>query len=277
MDSPVKDKAPPAGRRGRAGRAFKAAWLSLTRLPPSGPPAWTRSMTFLALTAAAAAFAAHLFDGVATLFVRSSHSPFLAAMAEMTDIGKSHWYLMAAAFLFLGMAFLDWEARSRSGRSRLAFLFAQAGYAFMAVGFARILVSVAKVLIGRARPVLFDEGGSLHFRPFSAADDFNSFPSGHSATMGAVAMVLMLWFPRARIPIFLLCAFGAATRIAARAHYPSDVVAGYALGLLSALFLARWLARRRAAFRFGNKGLLPIPRFRIQRRKTVRNGRNIRI
>ena len=229
-------------------------------------------MTWTALAATVAVVAAHLLDDRATLFVRANHSPFLAFMAEITDVGKSQWYLVAAALLCLGIACLDWEARSRSGRALLAFLFAQAGFAFLAVGFARIVVGVAKVLIGRARPVLFDEGGSLHFQPFSASYDLNSFPSGHSATMGAVAMVLMLWFPRARLPIFLLCAFGAATRVAARAHYPSDVVAGYAVGLLSALFVARWLARRNVAFRIGSDELLPLPRFRVSGRKISRGG-----
>jgi undecaprenyl-diphosphatase len=90
--------------------------------------------------------------------------------------------------------------------------------------------------------------------------------------MGAVAMVLMLWFPKARVPVFLLCAFLAVTRIAARAHYPSDVVAGFSLGLLYALFLARWLARRRVAFRFMNNALLPVPRFRMLARRGGREG-----
>ena len=90
--------------------------------------------------------------------------------------------------------------------------------------------------------------------------------------MGAVAMVLMLWFPRARVPLLLLCAFVAVTRIAARAHYPSDVVAGFALGLLYALFLARWLACRRVVFRFRNRDLLPVPRFRLVARTGARGG-----
>ncbi|MDN5927130.1 MAG: phosphatase PAP2 family protein [Hyphomicrobiales bacterium] len=229
-------------------------------------------MTGMALAAAVAVLIAHFFDDSATLFVRASYSPFLAAMAEITDVGKSQWYLVTAALMFIGIAGLDWETRNGSGRSRLAFLFAQAGYVFLGVGFARIIVSIVKVLVGRARPILFDEGGSLHFQPFTATDVFNSFPSGHSATMGAVAMALMLWFPRARIPIFLICAFAAATRVAARAHYPSDVVAGYAVGLLSALFVARWLARRRVAFRFRNNESLPVPRFRVWGRKNSRNG-----
>jgi undecaprenyl-diphosphatase len=167
-----------------------------------------------------------------------------------------------AGLLFIAIAFVDWEVRPRPGRARLAFLFSQAGYAFLAVAFAGIIGDIFKFLVGRARPKLFDDGGSLHFEPFTAAHDFNSFPSGHSTTMGAVAMMLMIWFPRARVPIFLLCAFLAVTRVAARAHYPSDVVAGFSLGLLYALFLARWLARRRVAFRFKNNALLPAPRFR---------------
>lgn len=226
----------------------------------------------MALAAIVVVLAAHFLDDGATLFVRASHSPFVTAMAAITDVGKSQWYLVSSALVFICIAFLDWERKSRSGRSRLAFLFAQAGYAFLAVGFARIIVTVAKVLIGRARPVLFDDGGSLHFQPFTAADIFNSFPSGHSATMGAVAMVLMLWFPKARIPVVVLCACAAATRVAARAHYPSDVVAGYAVGLLSALFVARWLARRHVAFRLSGTALLPVPRFRVPRRKAPRGG-----
>jgi undecaprenyl-diphosphatase len=229
-------------------------------------------MTWMALIAVVAILAAHLLDDGATLFVRASHSPFVHAMAKVTDIGQSQWYLVPAGLFFIAVAFVDWETRPRSGRARLAFLFSQAGYAFMAVAFAGIIADIFKFLFGRARPKLFEHGGSLHFEPFTIGHDFNSFPSGHSTTMGAVAMVLMLWFPKARVPVFLLCAFLAVTRIAARAHYPSDVVAGFSLGLLYALFLARWLARRRVAFRFTNNALLPVPRFRMLARRGGREG-----
>jgi undecaprenyl-diphosphatase len=261
------------GRARRAGRSFAAAWQALigprTILDRS---AWTRSMTWMALVAVAANPAAHLIDDTVTLFVRASPGPVVQIMARITDIGQSQWYLVPAGLLFIGIAFLDWKARTRSNRSRLAYLFGQAGYAFLAVAFAGIIGDVVKFLVGRARPKLFDQGGSLHFQPFSATHDFNSFPSGHSTTMGAVAMVLMLWFPRARVPLLLLCAFVAVTRIAARAHYPSDVVAGFALGLLYALFLARWLACRRVVFRFRNRDLLPVPRFRLVARTGARGG-----
>ena len=224
-------------------------------------PAWTREMTWMLLAGMAVAAVAHFFDEAAYLYVKGGSSPVVGAMARFTDVGESQWYLVPAGLIFLGIAFLDWEAGARSRKARLARLFGQAGYAFAAVAVAGIINNLFKLIVGRARPKLFDGGGALQFDPFTPGYDYASFPSGHSTTMGAVAMVLMIWFPRWRWPILGICALAALTRIAAMAHYPSDVVAGFLLGLLYALFLARWLARRRAAFRFAGDALLPVPRF----------------
>lgn len=213
----------------------------------------------LALGLALAA-AAHLLDEAAYGYARHSGSALVAAMARWTDIGESQWYLVPAGLLFIGIALLDWQSGTRRRQARLAFLFGQAGYAFAAVAVAGILNNILKLCIGRARPKLHDMAGTLHFEPFTPGYDFASFPSGHSTTIGAVAMVLMLWFPRWRAPILALCALAALTRVAALAHYPSDVVAGFLLGLLYALFLARWLARRGLVFRFEGRALLPAVR-----------------
>jgi undecaprenyl-diphosphatase len=257
----------------RARLALAATWRSLVRpRRASAPRAWTPLMSWILLAGLAAVAAAHLVDDSAVLFVRSSDSRAIRLMAEVTNVGKSQWYLVPAGLAFLGIAGLDWKARDRSGRSRLAFLFSQAGFAFLAIAVAGLIGNLAKFLIGRARPKLFDAGGSLHFDPFTAGYDFNSFPSGHSITMGAAAMVLMLWFPRWRLPAAVLCGLAALTRIAALAHYPSDVVAGFLTGTLYALYLSRWLAARGVAFRFRAGALLPAPRFRLAARK-VRAGR----
>ncbi len=230
-------------------------------------------MSWMLVAGLVAIVAAHFLDDAATLYVRSSHAAWIRYTADVTNIGKSQWYLVPAGLVFLGTAFLDWESRKRPHRAGLAFLFGQAGYAFLAVAFAGIIGDIIKFLVGRARPKLFDAGGSMHFQPFTEGYNFNSFPSGHSTTMGAVAIVLMLWFPRWRIPLFVLCALAATTRIAARAHYPSDVVAGFLLGSLYALYLARWLARRRIVFRFRESGLLPVPRFRLFARPSPNSSR----
>jgi undecaprenyl-diphosphatase len=208
---------------------------------------------------------AHWFDAAAIRFVRSSGSPVIRGMAEVTNIGKSYWYLVPAGVLFLTLAFFNWHGKSRSAQARLTFLFGQAGYAFLAVAMSGIITDILKLFIGRARPKFFDTFGTLHFQPFTPGYNFGSFPSGHSTTMGAVAIVLMIWFPRWRVPAFVLCVLAACTRIAAQAHYPSDVVAGFLVGTLYSLSAARWLAARGAVFRFESKYLFPIPRFRPRR------------
>lgn len=205
----------------------------------------------------------HLLDAPLAVYVRHSRNGLVRFMAAITDIGLSQWYLIPAGLLFLAIALIDWEARDRLGRSRLAYLFGQAGYAFLAVAVSGIIGNVIKLLVGRARPRFFEQYGTLSFHPFKPGYDFGSFPSGHSTTVGAMAVVLMLWFPRWRLPIALVAVFLVFTRVAARAHYPSDVVAGLFVGGLYALFLARSLAVRGIVFRIVGDRLMPRPRFRL--------------
>jgi len=224
-------------------------------------------MTAILITGLVLIVAAHGFDAAAVRFVRSSDSSIIRGMADVTNIGKSYWYLVPAGVLFLALAFVNWRGKSRSARARLTFFFGQAGYAFLAIAMSGIISDILKLFIGRARPKFFATFGTLHFQPFTPGYNFGSFPSGHSTTMGAVAIVLMIWFPRWRLPVGILCLLAALTRVAAQAHYPSDVVAGLLVGTLYSLSAARWLAARGAVFRFDGDRLFPIPRFRHRRRR----------
>ena len=136
-------------------------------------------------------------------------------------------------------------------------MFGQAAYVFASVALSGLLVNVLKILFGRARPRLIDEFGALHFDPFTFGYLNASFPSGHATTVGAIAGILMVWYPRWSLPFVELGLFIAATRIAAEAHYPSDVVAGFLLGSFFSIVLARWLARRGVLFRIVPGKILP--------------------
>lgn len=253
----------PDGAAARLGRAMRGARDHLRRpVRPSASPAWTASMTAAALAALALSLAlAFLADVAAIELVRASREEaWVRLMRAVTDLGRSQWYLVPALCAFVAAGLADWNARSPRGRARLSFVFGQAAFAFAAVAVSGMLVNVAKFLIGRSRPRLMDEVGPFGFDPFGFDYLYHSFPSGHSTTVGAMALVLMLWFPRARPAVAVLAVTLGFTRVAAHAHYPSDVVAGLAFGFLCSLWLARWLGARGAAFRLAPGRLMPIPR-----------------
>ncbi len=70
-----------------------------------------------------------------------------------------------------------------------------------------------------------------------------SFPSGHAAAFFALATIAFMFSKRWGIVFLGLAALNAIARVAAGVHWPSDILAGIAVGVLSGLFV-RWLLRR---------------------------------
>jgi undecaprenyl-diphosphatase len=82
--------------------------------------------------------------------------------------------------------------------------------------------------------------------PLLRATVGQSMPSGHAATSFAGAVILSYFLPRAAPYVFLLAAAIGFSRIYVGVHYPSDVVAGAALGVavgVAGLGLLRLLRR----------------------------------
>jgi membrane-associated phospholipid phosphatase/MFS family permease len=77
----------------------------------------------------------------------------------------------------------------------------------------------------------------------------HSFPSGHMAVTAALAVAAALAFPRARHVLWLYVAAVGFTRVMFGAHFPFDVVAGTALGAVSAYAAAALVARYRSSAR----------------------------
>jgi undecaprenyl-diphosphatase len=105
----------------------------------------------------------------------------------------------------------------------------------IAVGIAELTAVVLHALVPRHRPYEHQLGRHEHG---------HSFPSGHTLTAFAGATMLALWVPRYRAPLLALASLIALSRLYNGVHYPSDVVAGAALGVATALLLRAGVRRR---------------------------------
>jgi undecaprenyl-diphosphatase len=108
-----------------------------------------------------------------------------------------------------------------------------------------LVVSGLKQAVGRERPpaVILDP------KPLMEVPTTSSFPSGHAATSFACALVLARFAPRLTIPLFVLAALIAFSRVYVGVHYPFDVLAGTILGLALATTLPMLLAALRRSRR----------------------------
>lgn len=177
---------------------------------------------------------------------------------HLTDLAKSAWILTTSAIVVAIGLLLERRAVSAAGRRGARYAWQGALYLFASVAIAGIAVNLAKRAIGRARPEMFSTDGVLHFRPFAGDVDFESFPSGHSNTAGALAMALALLFPRYRAHFLVGGITLASMRVFVSAHYPSDMITGFLIGCWFSFLIAHWLGRR--GFLFEIAGNWPILR-----------------
>ena len=150
--------------------------------------------------------------------------------------------------------------------NRLGTIAGQSLFGISAILSAGLIVNILKYFVGRPRPFLIDSAGPFDFKPFDFSHAYVSFPSGHACTAAVLATLLALWFPRYRFSAYAGLALIASSRVFVQAHYPSDVVTGFAIGTVTTLILARFLAQSGLLFRLGEGQLFPELKNIISRR-----------
>lgn len=217
--------------------------------PPASRAGWVAGGTVVAIGCAALAVLSVFFDARVAGAVALLPPGAKRAAGLVSDLGQSG-YMFATAILVLLLGL----ALGRVGRGPLAAVAAaalreRALYVLAVLAVSGLLAQLVKHLIGRARPRLMAVFGPYHFDLLSLKASLASFPSGHAATVFAMAVALGALLPWVwRVPLFAVAAGVGVSRVVVDAHFVSDVVAGGALGILSALAVARAFATWSTAF-----------------------------
>ena len=253
---------------------FVATTTLLLRPPRIGrqhrhwrPP--VRMMVAALIAVAAVIGAMILIDAVIIDYQRQIPLPVAVVFEYITDFGKSGWVLVPTGAAMLTIAALASPAFGRIFYLVSMSIAVRLNFVFFAVATPSLAVAIGKRLIGRARPPHFHEFGPFEFAPFSWQVDYASFPSGHGTSSFAAAVAIGTLYPRTRPAMWTFAVLIGLSRVVLAAHYPSDVVAGAAVGVAGALLVRRWFALRRLGFTLRSDGsvrALPGPSWqRIKR------------
>lgn len=160
--------------------------------------------------------AAHSVDLRLFRTVAEAHSPILDALLPRLSRAANH------SALWGGCAIVLWATGGRFGRRA-----ALRGLGTLALTSA-LANGPLKWLSRRQRPVL---DAVPIARRLARLPKTTSFPSGHSASAAAFATGAAVELPTLRIPLGAAAALVAASRVYTGVHYPSDVIAGAAVGV----------------------------------------------
>lgn len=190
---------------------------------------WIIATVLVTIAVAASYF---LVDRPVARYVNAQGAEAMRFWHTITDIGQAHWFLVPAAVLFAIFTFV----RRRPQAAR------QCMFMFLAVAISGIVNLLLKVIFARYRPSqLFEPESRFGFGFFDVGYHVNSFPSGHSCTVGAVAAVLWTIAPRLRALWVLLALVLMASRVLTRSHYVGDIIAGGFVGVAVAIWVRWWM------------------------------------
>lgn len=243
-----------------ASRRIGAAWRRLvtppTRPLPASRPAFERPAILLAtylIPSLLIMFGADLALG---LWMRDFPESLKPGAERITLLGEGVEVLVTSGLILIAGLFLPYSRMARRFRAGIHAVMVGAGFVFLAVAGGGLVALFTKYLVGRARPLLLDEHGHLAFHPFAWHSDFAAFPSGHSATAGAMALALALVFPRWRAGLIAIGALICISRQLVGMHWPSDTLMGWGVGIGFTYWLAHVFARRGLLFRYDEEGFL---------------------
>jgi membrane-associated phospholipid phosphatase len=182
------------------------------------------------VAAGVAVFASHRFLDVKLMEWSRwpGFNPVRPAFEFASQFGRMSWYVVLLGVLTPALILVG--ARHLSRRSMFALL------SVLASGLA---VQLLKAVAGRHRPKALVDDGLYGFSWFDFGYGTASFPSGHTATIAAVAAALWIIAPKWRDLWLIPVAAVAMARMLCGSHYLSDVIAGAYVGAATTFLVYR--------------------------------------
>ncbi|HTV45077.1 MAG TPA: phosphatase PAP2 family protein [Stellaceae bacterium] len=234
--------APPLLRLYRLiGRVAASAWRRVRRFPPS-PVLYSGAA--VAGTTVLVVLSIAFVDRPLALYMHARGPDLHALFGEATELGEGWGWLVLFALLFAALHWGGELPRLHRLAPKMRALSVMPAFVFAAIAASGLIVDLMKIGFGRLRPKLLFSAGLYGFTWFGWRPDHWSFPSGHAATF--VALVTALWWrwPQHLLFYILAAAIVTTSRVVVGAHYPSDVLAGALIAVLTtrqvALLFTRW-------------------------------------
>ena len=191
---------------------------------------------------------------------------------QITDFGKSGWFLWPLGVLFLLLAALP-ATLPRIPQLVLTAIMVRVGFLFTAIAVPGLFDTIIKRMIGRARPSVSSIIDPTMFAPFIWRADYASLPSGHTTTAFAALVAFGTVWPRSRSAFLVYALTIAVSRVVVLGHFPTDVLAGAVVGSVGAMMVRRWFALRHLGFSVGPDGVVhQWPGPSLRRIKAVARG-----
>lgn len=159
--------------------------------------------------------------------VTANHVWLTSIFHHITKLGESQYALLVLITLFFFF------------QKKVPLFAYQMLYLFSAVALSGITVDILKIVVARMRPDMLFQHDLYGFVGFTLGAQFNSLPSGHSATAAALAIGLTLLFPRYKSAYVLIAFLIIFSRVFLTFHYLSDTLIGALLGGIIAFVIYR--------------------------------------